>query len=1406
MPSLLHRFPRLRVWGPIVLGLLIFLVGTVTYLQTRHGFRHVVVPLVEVFLPGALEVRDGFVDLPDTLEVEGLRYVDLDAGVEVVAERAFTVVSVLSLLGSGPPVIDALEVTDAKLALMLPQEENQPETAAAPRGAGALVLLPLVVKQGRIDGLDVSIRAGDATTTMDQTVLTVEELAPGGRTQLTLGANWRYHDAGSGDAWAGSVDTGMTVSQSPAGDALEWSGTASIDLVEAPTLPLEARAVTLKQALEGSYDHSSGVLRATSSLQIEQGEASLAAARSELSLAGKSQGQGLTASLTIDRLTAAALNLALAGRAEAHFETADIKGRVDVRGAGDRISVQSSVEGERIRVRLHDSRKTSPMIALSIQQAALLDRSARTLRLETLDATVSDGARAVLVAKLDRPLTMRLDRALAPSDTTDTDSEAAQLSVTLNEIGVDEIHPWLALTGGHLLDDVRKGSLHGRITATVRRQAETVELVGSLRANDVMIETPPSRSMLGPLRLEQDLRATLTNLETLQVESWETSVKVKNKSVGRVLAAGAARVHPELDVRTLSARLTLNELPAEMLNPLLAGTGGTRIARARLDGTTRVDVTDEQIVWDASFHGKQISLAIPDAARPSAPVDIQLAQSGRFDRSRSVLTLPTLDVKVLEGRRLVLEGSLDQPLTLDMARSSEEGASPPALQAKPVRFNLNIHQLSVEQLRPRLALLGSRALDDVSSGVLDGRLKIDVLGQGDTIDVAGQLDASNVRMRDAVAAPLTFRTSLEGSVAAATRVALKTFVVRVMAGPKELFLFQGAGSTDMSRGAVNATAHAFSVDVTNALRRVGWLSEQAARRSGGGELSAKLQVVATGSDQPLAVTGEAKIGNLRSVIARGKTLTRTLTARLDLGVNGERTLVTLNKIDLGVEANGRPAGVLTVTGQWPLAHAEGRPRGDGTSLPRGEVVVKAKELDGAPLVVLLDLLPGRALGLLPVSIDATVSHEPASRVTRVRGRETIGPLSLANQQAASAPTTIHLEHDLTFRGEDDMEVAAFTLTSERPSAVADEVKLKGKLRLGVTPRLELRGDIAQLDAAWYADLFSAPAGDGGATVVASGKQTSEEGQAKGQAKGQAMPLALPLDLDVDTSIGTITYRTIVVGKGRFKGKGTGDRADLTLEPTGFAGGMLRGTLAVTMKKGTPHLAWSAEGKDIEVNPILQAFQSPEGPQLKGRAAFTTNGKGQGQGAALERSLSGTAVIDVTDGEFLKSKLLTYTAKQTGVSQFEGMKFSKIHGELTLADGWIHVTQLRAQGPGLALKGTGKIGWDGQVDVTVTPSVTGELAQHAKQLCIAPLLRTVDDLTEFPFAVKVSGTVAEPKFGMTVTTAGAVARGVGGLPLNIFETLKSCGGGGVDVLKGAGKLLNGLLGGGKKQEKSQPPGQ
>ncbi len=1402
MPSLLDKYPRLRVWGPVVLGLLILLLGTLAYVQTRHGFRHVVVPLAEVFLPGTLEVRDGFVDLPGTLELEGLRYVDLNAGVEVVAERAFTVVSVLSLLGSGPPVVHELEVDDAQLALTLPQDEEQQEPAAEPRRAGELALLPLVVKHGRINGLDISIRSGDVTTTVDQTVLAVDEPASNGRMHFTLGTNWRYHDAATGDAWSGSVDTGMTVSRSPAGDALEWSGTASIDLREAPTLAPGAKAVTLKQAVEGSYDQRSGALRATSSLQIEQGNASLAAARSELSLADEPEGQDLAASLTIDRLTAAALNLALAGRAEAHFETADIKGRVDVRGAGDRISLQSSVEGERIRVRLHDSRQTTPPIAVSIRQAALLDRSAQTLTLEALDATVSDRARSVMVAKLDRPLTMRLDRALPPGDAADAATEAAQLSVTLNEITVDEIRPWLALTGGRLLDDVRNGSLQGRMTATVRRQAETVELAGSLRADNVMIETLPTRGQLGPLRLDQDLRATLTNLETVQVDEWQTSIKVKNKSVGRVHAAGGARLHPEFHVGTLSARVTLNDLPAEMLNPLLTGSGGARIARARLDGMTKVDVTDEQIVWDASFQGKQISLAIPDAARPSAPLDVELAQSGRFDRSSSVLTLPTLNVKVLEGRRAVLEGSLDQPLTLDLARSAGDGASSSALQAKPVRFKLNINQLSVEQLRPRLALLGSRALDDVASGVLDGRLKIDILRQGETFDVAGQLDASNVRMRDAVAAPLTFRTSLEGSVAAATRVALKTFVVRVMAGPKELFLLQVTGSTDTSRGAMNVTAHAFSVDVTNALRRVGWLSERGARMSGGGELSAKLQLVTAATDQPLAVTGEAKIGNLRTVVARDKTLTNTLTAQVDLGVNGERTLVSLSKNSVRVEANGKPAGLLTLTGQWPLTRAGRPPRGGAASVSPGQVVLKARDLDGAPLVVLLDLLPGRAPGLLPVSIDATVSHDPATQVTRISGREIVGPLSLLNEGVGSAPTTIHLAHDLTVRGEENIEVAELALTSERPRAVGDDVKLTGNLRLGKQPRLELRGNLAQLDAAWYADLFSSSDNGKGAR----GRKTADTRTEEKQRSSETLPLALPLDLDLDTSIGTVTYRTIAIGKGRLKGRGTGERADLTLEPTGLAGGSVRGVLALAMKQETPHMSWSAEGKDIELNPILKAFQSGNGPEIKGRAAFTTSGSGRGQGAALKESLSGTAVIDVTDGEVVKSKLLTYTAQQTNVKEFEGMKFKNIHAELELADGWIKMTRLTARGPGLGLRGRGKIGWEGQVEAIVTPSVTGELADHAKALCLSPLLRTVDDVTEFPFAVNVSGTVAEPKFSMTVTTGGAVARGVGGLPSNVFETLKKCGGGGVDVLKGAGKLFEGLLGGEKKKEQKPQPGQ
>jgi hypothetical protein len=197
---------------------------------------------------------------------------------------------------------------------------------------------------------------------------------------------------------------------------------------------------------------------------------------------------------------------------------------------------------------------------------------------------------------------------------------------------------------------------------------------------------------------------------------------------------------------------------------------------------------------------------------------------------------------------------------------------------------------------------------------------------------------------------------------------------------------------------------------------------------------------------------------------------------------------------------------------------------------------------------------------------------------------------------------------------------------------------------------------------------------------------------------------------------------------------------------------------------------------------------------------------------LKQTLTGSATLDLNQGHFVKSELLTFVAKVTQIKEIEGMGFENFHAEAQVKDGVAQLHKVHVIGPGIVLDAAGQIGLDGSLNVKVSPRVSPELAQRVKGLCFAPLLRTVEGITVFPFAVLVIGTVQNPSYGVDIRAEELVGKNIGLLAGGLLKTLQGCGeqsvGGGaaaageaVDVLKGAAKgLFDNLLGGSKDRNR------
>ena len=109
------RLSLLGKFGLFVMVALILLASLLFYMQTRHGFRHLILPLAVTLTGTKLEARDGLLSLPGTLEVDGLLYEDLMSGVSFTVERMALRAVPWSFMTEGGLRIDELELKRANM-------------------------------------------------------------------------------------------------------------------------------------------------------------------------------------------------------------------------------------------------------------------------------------------------------------------------------------------------------------------------------------------------------------------------------------------------------------------------------------------------------------------------------------------------------------------------------------------------------------------------------------------------------------------------------------------------------------------------------------------------------------------------------------------------------------------------------------------------------------------------------------------------------------------------------------------------------------------------------------------------------------------------------------------------------------------------------------------------------------------------------------------------------------------------------------------------------------------------------------------------------------------------------------------------------------------------------------------
>lgn len=262
----------------------------------------------------------------------------------------------------------------------------------------------------------------------------------------------------------------------------------------------------------------------------------------------------------------------------------------------------------------------------------------------------------------------------------------------------------------------------------------------------------------------------------------------------------------------------------------------------------------------------------------------------------------------------------------------------------------------------------------------------------------------------------------------------------------------------------------------------------------------------------------------------------------------------------------------------------------------------------------------------------------------------------------------------------------------------------------------------------------------------------------------------------------------------------------TLSP--FSANLYNGSMNGTLKvdaRSTPNIAFKQSMKSVSIGPLM--VDAINNDMLSGTGTVNIDVTTQGNTVgAFKKGLAGNAALNLADGAIkgvdiagsireIKNKVKVFK-KETGADKSKKTDFSELTATFDIKNGVAHNEDLAMKAPILRLgKGDSK----GDIDIgnekinylakpTVVKSLKGQGGAD------------LDDLSGISIPVKITGTFAEPKYGMDFAAIGtALAQS------KLLDKVGGEKGAAVKELMGGDKVegLKGLLGKKKGTESTSP---
>jgi len=1320
-----HRHSRLRTLSVLLFGIVLFLVICVWYVQTPHAFRHIILPFVAAGVPGELRVHNGSFTFPGTLELTGVSYQQPERGQSLQIDKFLCRISVMAWLREHLLLIEELDVENGHLHMTSEMTRSPPNSKTA---VATAVMIPFVVHRARLDTFTLSIQMGDDDLTVRDLMFAIDDVIPGRTGTIDLRGEMVLSRAASQSRWAGALLLTGTLDESTDGRQWKWDVSNKLTVREWPgqIAVTDSDPIMLDQTMSGRYDVTSASVHADSSLTLWQGKTALGEVSLTLARTESPDGTVLDAGIQLKKVTDEALNLLLSNDEALRFRSSKVSGGVTIHAIGERYDVRSVFTGQQLQTASENG--TTPPVDVDVAQAGTFDLGSRNLTLEIFDVRVAEREHVLLAGELHHALTINLG-----VENVDRKGSARQKVsqpdwlLAINEIGVEDLRQWCDAFGWKGLHSVRKGQVNGTVALIGQENGTEIDVSAHLMISDLRMVSREKKAGRTSLKFAHDIQGTVTNLTSLRMDSWIVTVSANDRSVGLLRLFGIVDLRaPSKDPR-LEGSLTLTSLPGEVWNPLLTLWGDARINRGLFNGTMGIKLAGDLLSWEIDLRGNQISLRLSELRHATAPLDLVVRQSGSFERTSGVLRLDKMNVAELDRSRTVITVALNKPVRFAIpGKKADKRAL--QLHRQDATLTLQAHHLGIDQLRPRLAVWGVTGLKGVKTGIIDGHVNIQVRGSTGAMSIAGTLDVTDLRF-DAgairISAPIGLRSKITATVTELSHIRVDTLNLEALAGRSLIAKAQVTGHTDVDDGSMDLAVTFNSGSMATLLDWIGLLDERQRTVFVGGQISGNWHVRGRGHRHPVAAEGTIDVRHLRVHPSHDPVLTYSFLTEGTAELNAAWTGITINKIDMTLTSQERPAGTFTLAGTWPIA----------ASKQDGAITVVTKDLDAAPLVEVFGIFPGREQGPLPVTADITIAQDSAGESLIVRGQETLGPIRVAHKggDRAHDAATIQIEHDLS-RHRDEIRIRALTITTTRPHGRSDRVTAGGVVRIAGKPGAHLKGDVTSLDAAWLAALFSKP----GLRPHSSVNHIADKDQ-------ETRLFTFLTNLDAEIAIGSVSYHTLMIGPGRIIAKGIGEQLEIKMESTTMAGGRVNAATTLARQGTRMQLTWSGKGQGLNVESIMQAAQPGREAVLKGIGSFVTSGSSLLNEESFRTHASGTFDFSVMDGQVLHSSLFQFLAKYTHLNELEQMGFDGFRGNMRLEDGWIHGDSLAITGSLASLEGNASVSPDDMADGRIFVKIGPSLAKKIKIPCMSALLKTPDEFTALPVAIRINGSRENPIF-------------------------------------------------------------